>query len=105
MASFVGFASLDGTRTGLLICRGANRAPAAPTGTPTYRVYGPGNTLMTGGTGNLSQVDAGNLTGAYGYSITCSAVNGYERGQSYNVVMSYVVSSVTYSEEHTFVVQ
>jgi len=62
-AEFVGFFDLDADLETPVNIFGGTGAPADPTVAPNFRVYN-GSALMNAGTGNLSKLDSGNVTGA-----------------------------------------
>lgn len=62
---------------------------------------------LDGSTGNGAYTSGGTwqIAGLYALDIVASAGNGFESGQTYTVVVTFVISSVTYTEEFVFTVQ
>lgn len=56
------------------------------------------------GSGAWTSGGAWNVTGLYKGTLTCSAANGYEAGQTYSVLVSGAISSAGYGRVHTFTV-
>jgi hypothetical protein len=61
---------------------------------PAYRVYEDetGTAILTG---NMAKLDDAGTTGFYSEQITLSAANGFEKGKSYNIVITAAVGAVT----------
>lgn len=61
---------------------------------------------LTGVSGNGSYTSGGtwNAAGLYHASITASAANGYEAGQTYHVLFAGAVSSTSFADVHSFTV-
>lgn len=64
----------------------ASGTPATPSVGPAYRVYGPTG-LMQNGTGTPTNFDS--VTGLYRASITPSVADGYEKGRTYFISVTY----------------
>lgn len=74
----------------------------APDSAPAYKVYEGGtNTALV--TGTMSGPIDSN-TGFYKGSFAASAANGFERGQTYVIRITYDISAATRHEEQTFTV-
>lgn len=65
---------------------------------PAYRVYEDetGTAILTG---NMAKLDDANTTGFYSEQITLSAANGFEKGKSYNILITATVDSVAGATE------
>jgi len=61
---FVGYVALSSAVRGTHVTKNSSSVPTNADSTPTFRVYGPSGTLMTNGTGSLTQKDTGSITGA-----------------------------------------
>lgn len=75
-AGFWGFVPLGSALGGSHITRNSSNVPTDASSTPTYRIYGPGTTVMQNGTGSLSGFqDTGSVSTAAGSggSITYNA--------------------------------
>jgi hypothetical protein len=61
---------------------------------PAYRVYEDetGTAILTG---NMAKLDDAGTTGFYSEQITLSAANGFEKGKSYNIIITAAVAAVT----------
>lgn len=57
-------------------------------------------------TGNGAYTSGGNwnVTGLYSVTLTCSAVNGYEAGDTYDLLVTGLISSTAFAQLHSFVV-
>lgn len=78
----MGLVELDGTLAAPFVTVDSAGRPADPAVLPTYRVYGPDGTLMNSGTGSLSKIDTGSVTGASNASpvVVTSAAHGLQTG-------------------------
>lgn len=87
MQQFVGFFLLDSTLLAALVTHNTSGVPTDPTGNATFRVYGPTGVLMANGTGTLSRLDTGSVTGATNASpiVITSANHGLQTGTRVNV--------------------
>lgn len=56
------------------------------------------------GNGAYTSGGAWNVTGLYGVTLTCSAANGFESGETYTVLVSGAVSATAFAHLHTFTV-
>lgn len=79
-----------------LLTHPATETPTAVTGTPSYEIrdaagLGNGTTIASGSCTALSGV-----TGGWYVSHAITAANGFAAGTNYYVLVSYVISSVTY---------
>lgn len=80
---FLGLTPLSTAIRGTIVTEDGSRIPTNATSLPQYRVYGPGGTLMTNGTGALSFKDTGTVTGATNANpivITTSAAHNLSTG-------------------------
>lgn len=68
---------------------------------PSYRVYEDetGTAILTG---NMAKLDDANTTGFYSEQITLSAANGFEKGKSYNIIVSATVGGIAGNTLRTF---
>lgn len=69
--------------------------------------YVDGNSFsLNGSTGNGAYTSGGswNVTGLYTVSLSCTAVNGYDSGTTYHVLVSCEISGSDYGTIETFVV-
>ncbi len=89
----LGTVELDDTLAAAFVCTDSDGVPADPAVLPTFRIYGAGQTLMTGGTGSLSKIDTGTVTGATNASpiVITSSAHGLETGTP--VVVSGVLGN------------
>lgn len=71
---------------------------------PTYRVY-EDETATPIITGSMAKLDDANTTGFYSEQITLSAVNGLEKGKSYNIYIEATVSSIKGTISHHFQIE
>jgi len=78
-----------------------NQAPVVPDATPTFRVYNPAGENITASNGTCTAHDAGNLTGSYRVAFTTSSPD-YVRGQSYTIVVIFVVDGNEQRRIYTF---
>ena len=77
-----------------IVCLNASDVPTEPTGTPSYEIYGPGSdTAIHSGT--LAGLP-GAETGARADDVVLSAGNGFAANASYFIIITYVVTAVTY---------
>lgn len=78
---FIGFFDLDATLEAPIPIHNGSNAPADPSVAPNFRVYD-GGALMNSGTGNLTKLDTGNITGASNTTpiVITSANHGLETG-------------------------
>lgn len=78
-----------------LQCRTAGQVATAPTGTPTYKIYGPsGSSALLSGSFEASDHDSNTgLRKTAALSIT--AANGFAAGKTYTVIASAVISGST----------
>lgn len=79
----------------------ASGSPAAPSVGPTYNAYGPTEDVMPNGSGTATNFAS--TVGLYRISLTPSATDGYERGQSYDVAVTYT-ATIPKGEIHRFTV-
>lgn len=91
---FQGLCDLGDTFKGLVVTTPATQVPTAADALPTARVYSSAGYLMNA---TVTAFDSGNLTGAYQWSIVASGANGFVAGQTYKVVVNYLVSAVAFS--------
>ncbi len=63
MDDFIGMFALGTDLAAAITIANASNAPIDPTVNPTYRIY-EGDTLLTNGTGSLSKMDTGTISGA-----------------------------------------
>lgn len=98
---FCGFFEHGDEAFAIVQCVNLNRAPAAPTGTVTFKVYNPSGNLIE--TGTATAFDAGNLTAAYKWTVDTGS-NNYERGGIYVVYVEYVVGGFSRVEIYTFII-
>ena len=56
------------------------------------------------GTGSYVSGGTGNVSGLYKVSITPTAALGFDVGQSYSVIVTYLVSAVSYAQTFSFTV-
>ena len=65
---------------------------------PSYRVYEDetGTAILTG---SMAKLDDANTTGFYSEQITLSAANGFEKGKSYNILITAAVGAITGATE------
>lgn len=101
MDQFLGFVTLGETLAAAIAIAPPTGVPVDPTVNPTYRVYD-GDTLLPNGTGSLSQLDTGVITGATNASpiAITSTAHGLQTG---NVVKITGVGGNT-AANGTFVV-
>lgn len=111
---FLGFVSLNATIYGVVQFRNGSNTPTNPTGTPSFRVFGPNGYV---GQGTLSQRNTGSISGATkanpcvvttsaahnlitGSRVSISGVSGMTQlnGNDYTVA---VLSSTTFSLDST----
>lgn len=81
MDDFIGLFALGDSLAAAVTIVNASLAPVDPSINPTYRVY-EGDTLLTNGTGSLTKLDTGVITGATNASpivITCNS-HGLQTG-------------------------
>lgn len=78
---FLGFFDLDGDLLAPVNIAGGAGAPSDPSVAPNFRVYN-GGALMNNGTGNLSKLDTGAVTGATNASpiVVTSTAHGLKTG-------------------------
>jgi hypothetical protein len=76
----------------------------AANGTFTITRTGADTYTLDGSTGNGSYVSGGtwNVTGLYVASLTCSAANGYEAGQTYEVLVQGEIGGTGYAQLVSF---
>lgn len=55
-------------------------------------------------TGSYSSGGTWNVAGLYEFDITPQEANGFEAGENYSVLVTYVVSGTTYADQYTFTV-
>jgi len=73
---FIGLFALGDDLAAAITIHNASLAPVDPSVNPTYRVY-EGSTLLTSGTGSLSKMDTGSITGATNASPIVITSNGH----------------------------
>lgn len=95
MHQYLGPCAYNGSILIPLQCHTAAGAESAPTGTPTYRMYGATGALLTGtaATGNAAGSDVDSQTGWRPFTIDLSAINGISPGDMITVRCVAVVSS------------
>lgn len=101
---FTGFVALSGT---LVFKHQTVNASGVPTDATSvsYRIYGPtGTGPMTNGTGTMAVFDGSNTDGYYSGSHVISSGDGYERGSTYCIRVTDVVSAVTKVSQYHFIV-
>ena len=61
---------------------------------------------LSGGSGNGAYTSGGTvrLNGTYLFTIACTAVNGFESGQNYTLIVSYAISATAKTQKFTFAV-
>lgn len=72
----------------------------AANGTFTISAADTNTFTLSGSTGNSAYTSGGawNVTGLYKVSLTCSAANGYEAGETYSVLVSGLISSAGWGD-------
>lgn len=100
---FIGFTSLEGTRTFFFQAVNGSGVPTAATGSPAYRVYEPGNETPLK-TGTMSAFDSGNTTGFYSANFTADASSGFEVGTDYVIRITATVSAAAKADVQEFTV-
>lgn len=95
---FIGFPQSGSTLVHDFLTSGSTPAPAAPDALPTFSVYDDTGAL-DGQIGTCTATDA--TTGLYRFSI--SLASPYVSGTTYSVLVTWAISSVTYSDLFKFV--
>ncbi len=99
---FVGYVKLGGTFQGSALFRNASETPTnIDAGTGAFQVYGPDGAMLNG-SGSLTKLDV--TAGLYQYAVEALGENGYEKGQSYRVVLAAEVSGLTVGQDQVFIV-
>lgn len=101
---FFGFVPLGTTTFGFPIqCTNGSRTPSAPTGTPTWRIYGPnGSSALLTGTSDASDTDS--QTGLRWVTpVAITQANGFVAGSTYTIRADYTVSAVEEVDLGTFI--
>jgi hypothetical protein len=99
---YIGPVALGGTLPLAVICRNGSGVPSAPTGTPSFAVYGPDDLTTPLATGTLSASDQDSKTGYRTGSLSVASASGFEAGDQCVVLVEYVVSAVNYTDTLRF---
>jgi hypothetical protein len=98
--------SAHGLVTGARVTVASVGGNTAANGTFAVTKVDNGSFSLDTSVGNGSYTSGGtwNVTGLYSYSITVQGVDGFEVGESYQVLFSYDISSTATGQLHSFVV-
>lgn len=92
MASYLGFVPLGSPLTSKVLMRNASLTPFDPTGSPSFRVYGPAG-LMQNGTGSLTPPANAAITGATNATPIVITSSGHGLNTGTRVTIASVVGN------------